>query len=179
MRTASKPLWPKCFPGGIKATKKLNRQRLRITHFKSLPWLCRLVLEERVKGCLVGTLHQEAQASTLLDAAEDDSISLASGGRFQQEGLRHLRGDCYDNTMMYRPLQRQSSNQPSRLEKLLEGLLGSSGGVRAEVSGRGPRFLRSCLGGNFHTESFRSKLLRSLLRNPPSGSMRKLVVALS
>ena len=34
----------------------------------------------------------------------------------------------------------------SRLETLMEGLLGSSGGGRAEVSGRGPKLLRSCLG---------------------------------
>ena len=43
----------------------------------------------------------------------------------------------------------------SRLEMLLEGLLGSSGGggVRVEVSGRGPGFLGSCLGVQISTQN--------------------------
>ena len=68
---------------------------------------------------------------------------------------------------------------------LMDGLLGSSGGaVRAEVSGRGLDFLEVPWYGNFHTESFRSEVLRDLFRNPPkllsspftSSSMQKLVV---
>ena len=51
----------------------------------------------------------------------------------------------------------------------MEGLLGSwGGGVRAEVSGRGLNFLEVALVWKFPYETFRSKVLRSLLRNPPN-----------
>ena len=75
----------------------------------------------------------------------------------------------------------------SSLEPLLEGLLGSSGGGRAEVSGRGPKLLKVAFVwkfpyGNLPKQSSKKfaseppKLLRSPFR---SGPMRKLVAELS
>ena len=78
-----------------------------------------------------------------------------------QLGLRHLDLPVpnfdHDDKRIFKTIFRAAS----RLELLLERLFGL-GGVQAEVSGRGPRLLRSFLGVEI-TESFRSELLKALL----------------
>ena len=48
---------------------------------------------------------------------------------------------------------RQSSNQPPDWKSSWRDFCGSSGGVRADFSGRGPRLLRSCLGVEISTRN--------------------------
>ena len=85
-----------------------------------------------------GTSQKVVQYTGYLRQCLSRPLPSRSEWRFKPRDLRQSSCDTPYNKRIFQPA--------SWLEKLLEGLLGSSGEVRAEVSERGLRLLRSCLG---------------------------------
>ena len=101
-------------------------------------------------GCPLGSsewgnlVHQNRTIAIASDFRVDGAKSPEMGSQHPSPNVknRDAQSACFEGSKTKTVLQ-----PASRLEKLMEGLLGSSGGgVRAEVSGRGPKLLRSCLG---------------------------------
>ena len=93
----------------------------------------------------------------------------ASKGRvFNEAFARRMLAELFSQQSPVRVYLRQFSSQPPDWKSSWRDF-SEVRGFGWAFSGRGPKLLRSspwC--GNFHTETFRSKVLRSLLRNPPN-----------
>ena len=89
--------------------------------------------------------------------------------------------------VVYTLFLRESSSPPCDRQKAPGGTSRKFGGVRAEVSGKGPRLLRSCLGVEISRRNPPKQTSKKFTSEPPkllrspsrSGSMGKLVLALS